>query len=206
MQRTETPAERTTGATNPTAAVVNPPRRGHPSGGGFLATISPALGWPNLVLIGMISDTKEHHRVRIVEAVLFVFFLLAFALVAQPHVVAVTATGLLIASLIVQPTARALSGVKVSLAAAFRTLVLTFLLSMLAAFTVMSLLIGARPEFVSTLTNLGANALAFGAYVLGFRVGLGLNWGHAAIVAAMSSLIIGACVWLAVSQASLAVN
>lgn len=140
------------------------------------------------------------------EAVLFVFFLLAFALVAQPHVVAVTATGLLIASLIVRSSARSLTGVKVSLAAAFRTLVLTFLLSMLAAFTAMSFLLGARPEFVNTLANPGANVLCFGAYVLGFRMGLGLNWGHAAIVAALSSLIIGACVWLAVSMTALVLN
>lgn len=156
------------------------------------------------MLIGMISDIKNIIRGQVVEAVLFVFFLLAFALVAQPHVVAVTATGLLIASMTAQATARSLSGVRVSIAAAFRALVLTFLLSMLAAFTVMSFMHGAPPEFASTLTHPGANVLTFGAYVLGFRMGLGLQWGHAAIVAAMSSLIIGACAWLAVFLPSLA--
>lgn len=132
------------------------------------------------------------------EAVLFVFFLLAFALVAPPHVVAFTATGLLVATLVVRTTASLLSGVRVSLAAAFRTLVLTFLLSMLASITLMSFVVGTPPEFKNTLTSLGANVFSFGAYVLGFRIGLGLTWPHAALVAVVSSLIIGGCIWLTV--------
>lgn len=131
------------------------------------------------------------------EAVLFVFFLLAFALVAPPHVVALTATGLLIASLVVRAAARALSGIRIGLAVTFRTIVLAFLLSMLAAFAVMSFALGAPPEFQHAVTDVGAHTLSFAAYILGFRIGLGLNWPHAATVAAASALTVGAFVWLA---------
>ena len=145
----------------------------------------------------MIFTIKNNHQGRIMEAVLFVFFLLAFALVAPPHVVALTATGLVVASLVVRATARALSGVRVSLAAAFRAVVLTFLLSTLVAFAAMSLTLGAPPEFQHAVADLGANLLGLIAYTLGFRAGLGLSWQHAAIAAAAATLTIGACVWLA---------
>lgn len=140
------------------------------------------------------------------EAVLFVFFLLAFVLVAPPNVVAITATGLIFASLVVQTAASALCGVRVSLAASFRTLVLAFLLSMLAIFTIMSFMIGAPPEFKHALANPLSQLFTFGAYVLGFRLGLGLRWPHAALVSALSSAIIGACLWAAVALASSGVN
>ncbi len=133
------------------------------------------------------------------EAVFFVFFLLAFVLVAPPHLVALAATGLLASSLIVGPLARLLSGAKVSTAAAFRTLVLGFLLSMLLAFALLNLLQDSPPAFKSALSHEGTHALAYVVYLVGFRRGLRLSWPHSAIVAAIPTLIVGASIWLAMS-------
>lgn len=133
------------------------------------------------------------------DAVLFVLFLLAFVLVAPAKIVAFTAAGLCAASLIVQATANAFAGVHVTLSGAFKTLVITFLLSTLAAFILMSFALGGAIEFQHSVTSFAANVFTYGAYVLGFRIGLGLTWRYAAIVAAISSLVVGACIWLAVT-------
>lgn len=162
-------------------------------------TVSPALGWPKRARLGMISAIQNKIRGRDVEAVLFVFFLLAFALVAPPHVVAITATGLLLASVLAQAMAARLSGVKVGIAPAFRTLVLGFLASMLLSFAIMGVAPGRPPAFEHALVNPGAHVLAYGVCVLGFRLVLRLSWAHAAIVAAMCSLTIGLSIWLAFS-------
>jgi hypothetical protein len=140
------------------------------------------------------------------EAVLFVFFLFAFVLVAPPHIVAITATGLLASSLMVRSMAGALSGVRVSMASVFRCLVLSFLLSLLASFAVMRLVLGTQPEFERAMTHMGANALAYLAYTSGFRFGLKLTWAHAALVAAIPAFIVGASIWLAMSLGLPALN
>jgi hypothetical protein len=154
----------------------------------------------------MMRARKKHHQGGFMEAMLFVSFLLVFVLMAPPQTVAITATGLLIASLAVRASAGALSRGRVRLAIVFRSLVLAFLLSMLAAFALMHLVPGAPPRFQDTLTHPGANLLAFGAYAWSYRIGLGLSWPHAALVAALSSLTVGACIWLAVLLRTSAVH
>jgi hypothetical protein len=129
--------------------------------------------------------------------VLLAVFMVIFVMIAPLKVVALTVAGFGSASLVVQATALSISGVKVTIAQAFKTIILSFLLSLLAGFTLVSFVRGAPHFMLNDITGLGALAFQYGAYVLAFRMGLGLTWLHAALVAVVSSTITGVCIWAA---------
>lgn len=136
---------------------------------------------------------------------LLVVFFLALFLVAPLKAALLFSGTLLLASLAVQASASAISRVTVSLGEAFKAIVLSVFFSAVAAFTIFSFAIGAPRELISSGnagSSLGILALQYGAYVLGFRLALGLTVVHAAMVAVVSTLLTSLSVWFIVKMAA----
>lgn len=129
-------------------------------------------------------------------AVLLIVCVLAFAMIAPIKVVLIGAAGFAFASLVVQAATSAIAGVKVEVAQAFKAILLSLFFTLVASFTLMSAQRGAPGFGLGHLANSSAGVFQFSASVLAFRIGLGLTWLHAAIVAAASSAIIASSVWL----------
>jgi len=116
---------------------------------------------------------------------------------------------LMLATLVVQATTSSISHVKVTMGSAFKAIALSLFFTGVAMFTIISYMHGA-PRFM--FDNLGGLALSgmvitvlqYGAYILGFRLALGLTTLHAAMVAVASTFITSAALWYISKMATLA--
>ena len=102
---------------------------------------------------------------------------------------------ILLAALIVQATTSAIAKVNVSLTDSFKAIVLSVFLAAVAAFTIVSFLIGAPLQLITSSGGLALVALQYCFYVLGFRIALGLTFAHAATVAIVSTLLTSISIW-----------
>jgi hypothetical protein len=138
---------------------------------------------------------------------LVVVFFLALFVVAPFKAAALFSGSLLLSTLVVQATTVTISRVKVSLAESFKAIVYSFFFTVVAIFTIYSFMIGGpREVFMNPAAFFVASAplvlLQYGAYVLGFKVALGLTLLHAIIVAAASTLITSGSIWFIAKMAS----
>lgn len=109
---------------------------------------------------------------------------------------------ILLATVVVQATTSSISKVSVSLTEAFKAIVLSAFFAAVAAFTILSFMVGAPRELINAGSGLGLVALQYGAYVLGFQFALGLTFAHSALVAIVSTLVTSASVWYIAKMAS----
>lgn len=134
---------------------------------------------------------------------LVVLFFLALFVVAPLKGALVFSGSLLLASLAVQATSSAVSMVSVSLTEAFKAIVLSLFFTAIAAFTAVSFMVGAPRELLNSGSGLVLLALQYGAYVLGFRMALGLTFAHSAVVAVISTLVTSVAIWFIDRMATL---
>jgi hypothetical protein len=121
--------------------------------------------------------------------VLMLCFFLAVLVLAPLKASAIFLGALLLATLVVQATTTTISNVNVSMGSAFKAIVLSLFFSAVAMFTIISFMHGAPRFLVNNLSGMTLMALQYGAYILGFRMALGLTTLHAALVAIASTLI-----------------
>lgn len=139
------------------------------------------------------------------QLLVIVFFLALF--VAIPFKSAALFSGsLLLSTLVVQATTSTISRVNVSLTDSFKAIVYSFFFTVIAVFTIFSFMVGGPREiFVNPASFLAASVplvlLQYGAYVLGFKVALGLTLLHSIIVAAASTFITSGAIWFITKMA-----
>lgn len=126
---------------------------------------------------------------------LVVVFFLAVFVVAPLKGSLVFCGTILFASVIVQATTSAIAQVSVSLTDSFKAIVLSLFFTGVAAFTVVSFIVGAPRALVNGGSLLVLLVLQYGAYVFGFRLALGLTYIHAALVAIVSTLVTSGAIW-----------
>jgi hypothetical protein len=131
---------------------------------------------------------------------LVVVFFLALFIAAPLKIAAIFSGALLLSTLVVQATTASISRVNVSLTDSFKAIVYSFFFTAVAIFTIYSFMIGApREVFMNPAAAFAASIplmlLQYGAYVLGFKVTLGLTLIHSCIVAAVSTLITSGAIW-----------
>jgi hypothetical protein len=131
---------------------------------------------------------------------LVVVFFLALFIVAPLKAAAIFSGALLLSTLVVQATTASISRVNVSLTDSFKAIVYSFLFTAVAVFTIFSFMIGAPREVfmnptAAFATGIPITLLQYGAYVLGFKIALGLTFIHSCIVAAASTLITSGAIW-----------
>lgn len=134
---------------------------------------------------------------------LVVLFFLAMLVVA-PIKASLTFMGaLLLATLVVQSVTSSISHVQVTLGASFKAIVLSLFFAAVAVFTIISFTVGAPRFMFNELSGLLLTGLQYGAYILGFRIALGLTFSHAAMVAIASTLITSMSIWFIVKMSHL---
>ncbi len=138
---------------------------------------------------------------------LFVVFFLALFIAAPLKAAAIFSGALLLSTLVVQATTASISRVNVSLTDSFKAIVYSFFFTAVAVFTIYSFMIGAPREVFMNPASLFAASLPlvllqYGAYVLGFKVALGLTVVHSCIVAAASTFITSGAIWFIAKMAS----
>ncbi|RZL02905.1 MAG: hypothetical protein EOP36_07110 [Rubrivivax sp.] len=122
-------------------------------------------------------------------------FFLAVLLLAPLKASAIFLGALLLATLVVQATTATMSQVRVTMGSAFKAIVLSLFFSAIATFTAISFVYGAPRFLINNLSGMALVGLQYGAYILGFRMALGLTTLHAAMVAVASTLITSASIW-----------
>jgi hypothetical protein len=132
---------------------------------------------------------------------LVVLFFLALFVVAPLKAAILFSCSILLATLVVQATTATISRVNVSLSESFKAIVLASLFSAIAIFTMISFMSGAPRGLIGNPTGFALLGLQYGAYVLGFRIALGLTFIHAAIVAVVSTLITSTSIWFIAKMA-----
>lgn len=133
---------------------------------------------------------------------LVVIFFLALFLTLPLKAAVVFCGALLLSTLVVQATTGTVARVKVTLTESFKAIVLSTFFAMVAAFTTVSFLRGAPRDLINDTSGLLLMVLQYTAYVLGFRMALGLIWPHAALVALLSTLITSVSIWFISSMAT----
>lgn len=131
---------------------------------------------------------------------LFVLFFLALFVVAPTKVAAIICGALLLAALVVQAAAAGVTRSSVSLGDSVKAIVYAVFFSAVAAFTIFSFVLGAPRELFTnpaSVTALGwpLIALQYGAFVLGFKMALGLTFVQAAVVSLASTAIATGALW-----------
>ncbi|HEX5310792.1 hypothetical protein [Aquabacterium sp.] len=134
-------------------------------------------------------------------------FLVLF-LIAPIKVTAIVCGSLLLCALVVQATTTTLSRVNVTLSDSFKAIIYSFFFSIIAFFTIFSFLIGGPREIFMNPASARAAAIPLillqqGAYILGFKLALGLTLIHAFIVAVASSFITSGAFWFILTMANL---
>jgi hypothetical protein len=138
---------------------------------------------------------------------LIVLFFMALFFFAPLKAAAIFTGSVMLASLVVQATTSTISHVNVSLTDAFKALVYSFFFTAIAIFTIFSFMIGApREVFMNPASIMAAGLplaiLQYGAYILGFKIALGLTLLHSVIVAAASTVITSGSIWFIAKMAS----
>ncbi|QPF71949.1 hypothetical protein G8A07_02730 [Roseateles sp. DAIF2] len=131
-------------------------------------------------------------------------FFLAVFVIAPLKGALIFCGAILLATLFVQATTSAVSNAGVTLTESFKAIVLSVFFGAIAAFTVMSFMKGAPRELINGGSGLLLLALQHGAYVLGFRLALGLTFLHAFLVATVSTVFTSAAIWYIVKMSNLA--
>lgn len=135
-------------------------------------------------------------------------FFLAVLFLAPLKASAILIGALLLATLVVQATTSAISHVQVTMGSALKAIGLSLFFSVVAVFTIISYMHGA-PRFMFdsvgglALSGMALTGLQYGAYILGFRMALGLTTLHAAMVAVASTFITTMAVWFISKMATL---
>jgi len=123
------------------------------------------------------------HHLLLIGFGLFLLFLaplkIAAALLLTLAVVAFT----------VKTVTRAVSGTEVSLAASLRAVGLALAFAAILLFTLLSFSAGTGITQFLGLSALAVLAAFLVAYVLGFKLALGLNWGSGSLVALVATVI-----------------
>ena len=135
---------------------------------------------------------------------LTILVILAILVVAPLKAAAAILGTVLLSTLVVQTTTSTFSKVNVTLIESFKAIVLSLFFSAVAVFTTISFMRGAPREFLNNLSGMALVAMQYSAYVLGFRIALGLTFFHAAVVAIASTIITSACLWFIGKMVALA--
>ncbi|TAL24378.1 MAG: hypothetical protein EPO01_05695 [Aquabacterium sp.] len=142
---------------------------------------------------------------------LLVTFIVAVLFIAPLKTAAVFFGGLLLATLVVQATAAGVGRTPVTLGEALRAIVLSVFFSFVAMVTIWSFTTGgamhdamahgtnASRLVFGSVVGLGLMAFQAAAFFLGFRVALGLPFLPSALVAVVSTVIVGAALWVGTS-------
>lgn len=138
---------------------------------------------------------------------LFVVFFLALFVVAPLKAAAIFTAAVLLAALVVQATAASVTRTSVSLTDSFKAIVYSVFFTAMAVFTLFSFMKGAPKELFTSPAVLAAAgwpvlAMQYGAYLLGFKIALGLTVVQAAIVALVSTVITSGALWFIATLAS----
>jgi hypothetical protein len=134
-------------------------------------------------------------------SILSALFFVGLFVLAPFKFAAIFTCALLFSSLVIKATAASISHVEVPLTDAFKALVYSFFFSFLAILTIFSFLKGAPREVFMSPTSIVAIGwplvfLQYGAYVLGFKIALGVTLLHSILVAAVSTAITSGSIWL----------
>lgn len=141
---------------------------------------------------------------------LLVTFIVAVLFIAPLKTAAVLFGGLLLATLVVQATAAGVARTPVTLGESLRAIVLSVFFSCVAMVTIWSFTTsGAMGTMMhgpdglqwlfGTVAGLGLTIFQAVAFFLGFRVALGLPFLHSALVAVVSTTILGISLWIGAS-------
>lgn len=138
---------------------------------------------------------------------LFVLFFLALFVLVPLKAAGIFTGAVLLATLVVQATAAGVTSTSVSLTDAFKAIVYAFFFAAVAVFTLFSFMKGAPKELFTNPAVLAAAgwpvlAMQYGAYLLGFKMALGLTFVQAALVAIASTVITSGALWFIVTMAS----
>lgn len=124
------------------------------------------------------------HYLLLISAIIW------FSFIAPLKVTLATTLFVLLTLVIVRFSAQAVTGLQASFGEAAKALSLSFLFLAIALFTLVSFYYG--PKGVSIhLTGLGIYVVfgaTLAAYVLGFKLGLGISFGASAVIALISSV------------------
>lgn len=138
---------------------------------------------------------------------LFALFFLALFVFAPFKAAATFSGAIFLATLVVQTTTASISRVNVSLSDSFKAIVYACFFTAVAVFIIYSFMVGApRSLFANTTVMAAASlpllVLQYGSFVLGFKIALGLNWLHAAIVAVASTAVTSGAIWFITKMAT----
>lgn len=136
-----------------------------------------------------------------VGQLLLIVFFLALFVVAPVKAAAIFAGAVLLASLVVQRTAASVAQTPVSLSDSFKAIVYALFFSAVALFTQFSFMKGASKELFANPAAIAVVgwpliAMQYGAYLLGFKIALGLTFLQSAVVAIASTVITSGAIWL----------
>ena len=125
------------------------------------------------------------------QYLLLIGAILWFAFIAPLKVTLATCLFVLVILSIVRFSAQAVTGVQATYGEAAKAVSLSFVFLVIAIFTWVSLSLG-DPKGVSIqISGLGGYAVfgaTLAAYILGFKVGLGISFGASAVIALISSV------------------
>lgn len=129
---------------------------------------------------------------------LIVFALLWFAFIASMKVFVATLIVAGIVTTVVKYCTRVIVGTDPSHLESLKAVALSLLFVGIAIITMMSFSIGwaKAPFSLAALSLPIVVASPLLGYTLGFRIGLGIGFGHAAIIAVLSTSISGALAWV----------
>jgi hypothetical protein len=142
-----------------------------------------------------------------VAQLLFVGFFLVLFVVAPVKAAGVFLGAFLLAALVVQATAASVCRASVTLADSIKAIVYAFFFAAVAIFTLFSFMVGAPRELLTNPAVVAAAgwplvALQYGAFVLGFKLALGLSFLQACVVSIASTAITSGALWFISRMAS----
>ena len=117
--------------------------------------------------------------------------ILWFAFIAPLTVTLATCLFVLVILSIVRFSAQAVTGVQATYGEAAKAVSLSFVFLVIAIFTWVSLSLGVPKGVSIQISGLGGYAVfgaTLAAYILGFKVGLGISFGASAVIALISSV------------------
>ena len=125
------------------------------------------------------------------QYLLLIGAILWFAFIAPLTVTLATCLFVLVILSIVRFSAQAVTGVQATYGEAAKAVSLSFVFLVIAIFTWASLSLGVPKGISIQISGLGGYAVfgaTLAAYILGFKVGLGISFGASAVIALISSV------------------
>lgn len=112
-----------------------------------------------------------------------------FAFLAPMKVTVVTSLFLLLVTSLIRYSAQAIGGAEVSFSEAVKAIGSSIFFLVIAAFTLLSFLVGSPIHKISGLPAIAVLGGFFFAYVLGFKLSLGISFASGAAVALIATIV-----------------